>query len=129
MHNFDSKFYNLFKSKKKIDQYGSNRISSNIVHSFTIKIEIEIWKYLPMWPHLDLVLATIVLNPYFFVQNRLIHFCFLRKRRQNSRIILLWIDWIQTDFPRMKEFPLYILDPVCCKKQQKKFLTSYWFVK
>ena len=20
------------------------------------------------------------------------------------------------------------LDPVCCKKQQKKFLTSYWFV-
>jgi hypothetical protein len=21
-----------------------------------------------------------------------------------------------------------LLEPVCCKKQQKKFLTSYWFV-
>ena len=24
---------------------------------------------------------------------------------------------------------LSILEPVCCKKQQKKFLNSYWFVK
>ena len=22
----------------------------------------------------------------------------------------------------------WVLEPVCCKKQQKKFLTSYWFV-
>ena len=24
--------------------------------------------------------------------------------------------------------PFYQLEPVCCKKQQKKFLTSFWFV-
>ena len=23
---------------------------------------------------------------------------------------------------------VYTLEPVCCEKQQKKFLTSYWFV-
>ena len=24
--------------------------------------------------------------------------------------------------------PLLKLEPICCKKHQKKFLTSYWFV-
>ena len=25
-------------------------------------------------------------------------------------------------------YGIYTLELVCCKKQQKKFLTSYWFV-
>jgi hypothetical protein len=28
---------------------------------------------------------------------------------------------------KIEEFPF--LEPVCCKKHQKKFLTSYWFEK
>ena len=32
------------------------------------------------------------------------------KRKYGNEI---WLNW---------------LEPVCCKKQQKKFLTSYWFV-
>ena len=28
---------------------------------------------------------------------------------------------------RSKDLVLFALEPVCCKKQQKKFLTNYWF--
>ena len=35
----------------------------------------------------------------------------------------LTIRWISSPY-----FSVLFLEPVCCKKQQKKFLTSYWFV-
>ena len=44
------------------------------------------------------------------------------ERREPAKKYLLHLLYITTKLYTV------LLEPVCCKKQQKKFLTSYWFV-